>query len=61
MDRETRKKEIQEALNLIGWIEVKARISSKEDREIYQELSKEFMSKHRALDDKKLKRAGISL
>ena len=55
MSKDERVKEIRKAIGLLGWVSVRERIRSSEDRAIFDELSEEFMTREKARLDKILK------
>lgn len=60
MGKEERKEAIRKSISLIGWMSTSARIQTKEDREIFDELARKEKMAANAKDDVKLKRHGIS-
>ncbi len=54
-----RVKEIRKAIALLGWSEVNKRIRSREDRTIFNKLSKEFDARMKAEGDKVLEQHQI--
>jgi hypothetical protein len=55
-----KEKEMRKAIELIGFGGVYERIKTPEDKVLCEKISAEFRAKHKANDDKRLKRAGIS-
>ena len=51
---------MRKAIELIGFGGVYERIKTPEDKVLCEKISAEFRAKHKANDDKRLKRAGIS-
>jgi chaperonin cofactor prefoldin len=60
MDRKQRKEELKKAINLTSYYEVKTRLKTPEDKEIFLEIGNDFMKEFKAKASKKLKEAGIS-
>ncbi len=58
--RAKRKMEISKAIELTGWLAVRSRIKTKEDRKIFKELEDEFNARYDAMVERKLKDAGVS-
>ena len=59
MNKEERIKEIRKAVKLLGWMEVGARVRSREDQAIFAELGEEFRATQKANDDKILEKHNI--
>ena len=55
-----RVKQIQKAMKLLGWLEVSDRISSPEDRVIFNKLREECIDRLKAKDDAILKKNKIT-
>lgn len=60
MNKEKRILEIKRAVRLVGWFEVRNRITKVEDLKLFDELFKEQEAKQKADHDKLLKRNRIN-